>query len=365
MRMPNGFGSVHKLSGKRRKPWRVRKTTGWIYVDKETGEEVDVTPDTDMATVKVKQLYATIGYYATQKEAIQALADYNADPYDLRADTITFAEVFERWFAEHSQKVSQSNINGIKASYKICDSIKDLRIAELKLNHLQQVVNESGKNTPTLKKLKVMLGLMFEYAVRHEIVEPAKRDMISYIDINFAGNPNALDRKPFSKKQIDTLWKNKDNVYVQIVLMLIYTGVRIGEFLDLKKEDVHLEERWFFVREAKTSAGIREVPIAEKIVPFFEYWLSTGCEYLVCTPDDQHFLYRNYYDSYWEPILEQLNMSSHRPHDTRHTCISLLTSAGVDERIIKKIVGHKGQGITEQVYTHVDLPDKLTAINKI
>jgi integrase len=62
--------------------------------------------------------------------------------------------------------------------------------------------------------------------------------------------------------------------------------------------------------------------------------------------------------------MKELNME-HKPHDTRHTCVSLLTSAGVDERILKKIVGHKGQGVTEQVYTHVDLPDKLIAINKI
>lgn len=43
----------------------------------------------------------------------------------------------------------------------------------------------------------------------------------------------------------------------------------------LKKEDVHIDERWFFIREAKTKSGIKKVPIAEKIVPFFEQWLTT------------------------------------------------------------------------------------------
>ena len=32
--------------------------------------------------------------------------------------------------------------------------------------------------------------------------------------------------------------------------------------------------------------------------------------------------------------------------------ISMLTVAGVSDKIIKKIVGHKGQGVTEVVYTH-------------
>ena len=55
----------------------------------------------------------------------------------------------------------------------------------------------------------------------------------------------------------------------------------------------------------------------------------------------------------------------HRPHDTRHTGISLLAAAGGDERVIKKIVGHKGQGVTETVYTHFELAELKDAINKI
>ena len=53
------------------------------------------------------------------------------------------------------------------------------------------------------------------------------------------------------------------------------------------------------------------------------------------------------------------------PHDTRHTCVSLLTAAGADNRIIKRIVGHKGQPVTEVVYTHFELQQLLNAINKI
>ena len=62
--------------------------------------------------------------------------------------------------------------------------------------------------------------------------------------------------------------------------------------------------------------------------------------------------------------MEQMNMF-HRPHDTRHTCVSLLADAGVDERMVKKIVGHKGQGVTQTVYTHFEIEALLEAINKI
>ena len=81
-----------------------------------------------------------------------------------------------------------------------------------------------------------------------------------------------FDYTPFSKKEIKTLWDAQEsNQYLSVVLMLIYTGVRIGELLDLEKKDIHLDERWFFVKESKTESGIREVPIAERIVPFFKH----------------------------------------------------------------------------------------------
>lgn len=375
MKNPNGWGSITKLSGNRRKPWRVRKTDGWKTFDRLTNEVIvkipdDCDPFERLSDGKMrftnKQVYVNIGYYATRQEAMTALSDYNKDPDDLHLETITFEEVYEKWSAIHFETVSESNVKGYKAAYRLCHKLEKMRIAEIKLDHLQNVVDESGKNTPTLRKLKILWGLMWDYCVKHEILPKEKRDMVRYVDINKAGNPNAYDRKPFSKNEVKTVWKWKDtNDYFKVVLMLIYSGVRISELLDLKKENVNLEEKWFDVIASKTEAGIRKVPISEKVLPFFQEWMNkNGCEYLLSTPDGKHFEYRNYYDSYWMPLMEQMGMF-HRPHDTRHTCVSLLADAGVDERMVKKIVGHKGQGVTQTVYTHFEIEALLDAINKI
>ncbi|WMI80586.1 tyrosine-type recombinase/integrase [Anaerotignum sp. MB30-C6] len=58
-------------------------------------------------------------------------------------------------------------------------------------------------------------------------------------------------------------------------------------------------------------------------------------------------------------------MEKHRPHDTRHTCVSLLTAAKADERFIQKIVGHKGQNVTRVVYTHLEIQELIEEIDKI
>lgn len=88
------------------------------------------------------------------------------------------------------------------------------------------------------------------------------------------------------------------------------------------------------------------------------------CEYLLHTEDGKRFLYRNYYDSYWTPLVEQIGIDR-TPHCTRHTCISMLSEAGVQDTTIKKIVGHSGaMTLTEKVYTHLDMQVLVDAINK-
>lgn len=350
MKLPNGYGSVSKLSGKRRCPYRAVVTERWL-LDESTGSW--------------KQKRKTIGYYETKALALEALAEYNKSPFDLENSKITFEEVYERWSEEHFSKVSESNIKGYRASYLLCQNIARKRFVDVTLDDLQYIADHSGKNYPTLRKYKVLMGLMFKWAVIHDIIPP-DRNKVEYIDIKKAGNPNALNRTSFSTEQLETLWRYKDtNDFVSVILMLVYSGVRISELLDLKKEDVNLSERWFDVTASKTQAGIRKVPINQKILPFFEFWYSKNdCEYLISTPDGNHFSYHNYYDSYWKPLMQQMSME-HRPHDCRHTCISLLTTAGIDERMIKKIVGHKGQGVTEVVYTHFEISALLDAIDKI
>ena len=63
MKLPNGYGSIIKLSGNRRKPYQVRITKGF--------------------TDEGKQIYMYLGYFAKRDEALIALSEYNSSPYDI------------------------------------------------------------------------------------------------------------------------------------------------------------------------------------------------------------------------------------------------------------------------------------------
>lgn len=344
MRKSNGYGSVLKLSGKRRKPYAVRLTVGWD----DNG----------------KQIFKYIGYYEKKNDAEIALAEYNKNPYSLAQD-MTFAKLFEEWKTEHYPKISDSGHKGYNAAFKACSELHDKKVVDIKLTQLQAIIDASDKNKPTLKKMKVMWGMMYDYGVKYEKIPADRREIVKFVDLSNKDNPNKYTRTIFTEKEIKALWKQSNNAQVKVILMMIYTGVRISELLDLKREDVHIDDHYFDVVASKTESGIRSVPIADKVYPFFKELYDQGNEYLMTMKTTgRKFLYRNYKDAYWNPILQQFGFE-HKPHDTRHTFISLMTIAEVDARIIKAIVGHSGSGVTEQVYTHFPMDKLLDAVNLI
>lgn len=69
-----------------------------------------------------------------------------------------------------------------------------------------------------------MLGLMYDYAVIHDIVPVEKREKIWYLDISKPGNPNSYARTKFSSAQINKIWSAEDDdIYCSVVLMLLYS----------------------------------------------------------------------------------------------------------------------------------------------
>lgn len=362
MKLPNGYGSISKLSGNRRNPWRARITVGWTIDDK---------------TQKSKQQYATIGYFPTRQSALQALAAYNSNPYDIDAVKVTFSDVYEKWSYKKYEEISPSNVNGYKAAYKLCTALYNMKFADIKLSHLQGVVDTSGKAVPTKKKLKILLNQLFDYAIIHEII-PKDRNIVEYV--NIGKEEKSTKHYRFTNDEINALWRWSDNnEYVQVILMLIYSGVRPGELFNLKTCDVDLEERFFTIHKGKTVNAARKVPIHDKTFSFFENWAKKGHEYLVTNLSGNKFRFdtdhRSYTDSFFSPLLEVIGIlkytnsngeeKEHLPDDTRHTFTTMWKEKKLDEAMRRKIQGHSGKGIGEIVYTHFELNILKEELNKL
>lgn len=342
MRNPNGFGSVHKLSGNRRNPWRVRKTSGWD----ENG----------------KQLYETIGYFKTRQLALQALAKYNEDPYDLKTNTITFAGVYEKWSEEHFRNIVPSAVRTWKSAYKYCKPLHEMRFKDIKVINLEETIKGADVGDTTKARMKSMFNLIYKYALKHEICD---KDYAALCNSVKKPKPQ-IERIPFTSDEIQMLWDNIDFPFVGMILIGIYTGWRPQELAILKINDIDIENRTM-LGGLKTDAGKnRIVPIHSKILPLVKSYYDEGNEQLFNDFTGQQGTSMTYdkYRARFKKVMEKLKMN-HKPHDTRHTFISLAKESRMDEYIIKLIVGHAIQDITEKVYTHRTMQQLKEEIEKI
>ena len=352
MKLPNGYGTVYRLSGNRRNPFVARKTTGW-KVD-ESGRK--------------RQIMSTIGYFPDRNSALQALAEYNGDPYDLSLNSATFAQIFELWKKDEFNDESNPNtVRGYNAAFKHCDMLYGVKMSSITTPQLQKVLDDHcDMSYERVNKIRNLFNKMYKWCIKNEYL---KRNKAQGLSIKIS--PNTDEKNPFTNDEIQIVWEYQrqypTDKYIKIILILIYCGVRINELLYLKKNDVDIKEQIFIVRKSKTDAGKnRSVPIADKVLPFWLDFINCSTnEYVVLNDRGNRLTYDDFRKHHWNRIMEKLSLN-HTIHETRHTCISQLMKKKVDKTIVKKIVGHKSvMDLTERVYTHYENQELVEAINLI
>lgn len=351
MRMGNGNVSVQRVKDKRRKPWKVVVTVRIEY---------------DEETHKAKQVRKIIGYYATQKEAIDALTEYHKNPYDINNDKITFSELYEKWSDEHFKNIVPSAVRTWKSAYTYFKPIHDMRFAAIRPNHIEGCIKDAEVGASTKQRMKSLCNMMYKYALKYEIVSVNYADLCDTIK---RPRPSII-RTTFTEEEEKLLWDNVSFPFVDMVLIGIYSGWRPQELAVLKIADIDLENG-FYTGGLKTDAGRnRIVPIHSKIYNLvkqnYEKAVSMGSEYLFNDENGQQgtFLTYDKYRGRFNKIIKKLHLS-HKPHDTRHTFITNGKAAGMDEYILKMIVGHEIGDITEKVYTHRTMEELKNEIEKI
>ena len=321
----NGFGSVYKLSGNRQNPWAARKTVGW--------------------NEKGQPKYKFIGFYRTRSEALKGLMEYNKSPYSLDGERL--CEMYEKFIENYKLSYKPKSVHNIEIAWNHLAPLHNEFIAKLTRKQLQVFFDELEATTQVKAKVKTTLRQIMDYSIRYDVIPPEKIVILDYIDLSSQVPMRKLERKTFTKEEIERLKGIGDDMS-RLVLFLIYTGLRAGEFCNLTDKSID-EDMVIHIDDSKTAAGIRNIPLSDK------------AQKIAPVPHFGSYEHLKYYFTVWR----EKNGFDHTLHDTRHTLVSLLTEAGVDDRIIKAIVGHKGKDVTQKVYTHISIEVMRDALNKI
>jgi len=339
MKNPNGYGSVVKLSGNRRKPFVVRKTTGF--------------------NGKGYPIYQVIGYFKTREEGMKALADFNHDPYDIDQASITLDQLHDLWVEKKLSQMAANTQKNLKSSWKYISKLKDMKYREIKAAHMQECIDTypfgaSGKGT-----IRSLWKHLDDYAVELDV--PIKR----YADLVHAPSYETKNEKvPFTDEEIAIIWKQEPSFDRNTVLILLYMGWRIAEFRSLLIEDVDLKEGTIKGGK-KTAAGKnRVVPIHHKILPLIEELYDKDQKYLIRYKDGKQISDGTYRNEHFKPFLSQLGFT-HVPHDARHTLRTRLDDKKANKKCVDMILGHKTKDVGLRVYTHKTIEDLKETIELI
>ena len=129
MKLPNSYGSISKLSGKRRKPYLVRVTKGWEY---------------DEANDKFRQIRLTLGTFAKREEALHALDEYRSDPYDITKWCVTVQQLYAAWSQEYFKHLSSgSSERTIISAWNYCWPLYNMRARDLKAYHIKDLMESA------------------------------------------------------------------------------------------------------------------------------------------------------------------------------------------------------------------------------
>jgi len=320
MRRPNGSGHITKLGGNRRKPYAIRKIVGW----------------TDRGTPQ----YKYISYHKTKREAEKALNNYMEDPYTLVNKTLK--DVYEEWYALREQDKAENTLINYRSSWNQLKPLHDKKIAQLDRFELQRFFDSLDLSEYSMKRALNLLKYLFDYGAKRGILPMTALNYHKVIDLRPKKETRVNPHTILTKEELEDLWAHKDDDTVRTILIYVYTGLRFSELKKLRPSNIH--EDYFEIKQAKTEAGNRIVPLSDKVKSL-----------LPAPPIPSHTTFI----TYMQKILPE-----HTPHDTRHTFMSLMAEAKVDDRIVKAIVGHKPTDITEH-YTHFSLETLLEAVNKI
>jgi len=334
LKRPNGFGSVDRLPGKRRRPYRARKTTGYD----ENG----------------KQIRFTVGYFRTKREAVQALVEIS-NLKTKRGVDFTIGEVYGMWRKQAFPLYAENTTTLYETAYKNLQEIHQVKLSKLKMLDLQEVFDRMNISESSKRPVKSLLHAIYKYALAHEYIDKDYSSLIQLGKIT-----PVVPRKVFTNREMKRLWKNQDDFIVSTILIMIYTGMRVGEILTLRKENIDLTHRYMRCG-IKTKAGInRIVPIHQKISPLLSRLMQTGPE--------KGLLINMKYGNYrmrFRSTLKRIGLFMHTTHDCRHTFASLLSNAEANETAIKQMMGHSSFDTTEKIYIHKTIEDLKRAVDKI
>lgn len=282
--------------------------------------------------------------------------------------------------------------------------IKDSQVGKTALDKvttqmLQKYYNDKindGYNSKTVRSISIVISSALNMAVKLRIMSE---------------NPNRYTSIPKKKKYEAAVLsaeevrrivsEAKGEELYPIVVTTVYTGMRKGEVMGLKWENVDFQERKIYIKnslckiegdqtdekghrharyeilEPKTEKSIRMVPMLDEVYEalrmqkarqdsdkqkYQEIYVDQG--FVFADRTGNHLPQRSFMEKY-HAFLQKYGITDIRFHDLRHTFATLLIESDISMKVVQELLGHSTITTSMDIYTHVSDAKKEQALESL
>jgi integrase len=342
----NGQGTAYKRKGC--SSWTASVVVGYRQPNKPGGQMIPVK--------------RTKAGFKKKSDALEYCAVLRAGK---SAPAMTLLETFEEWQEKYAPRVGASTMAGYKAAFQHFEKLHFYKINTINAQDLQDCMDACPAGKRTHQCMKVVAGLVWAYAFDKDLVP---KDVTGNL---YTGKGQSVQRDPLTDEEVEAIRSAMDGEpYAEYVYALCYLGFRPGEFLKLKKADLHSEDGIFYlVGGSKTEAGkARRVPVPAVILPIIQRRLSVeGTDLLFpqrTTNRKGVFTgYKQMSDCYFresvfKPLMRRLGIAEGKvPYGARHTYSDKLKAADGSDKTKAAIFGHTDYTFTQKKYQSTSIQD--------
>ncbi|GCF11814.1 tyrosine-type recombinase/integrase [Dictyobacter arantiisoli] len=337
-----------------------------------------------VATITIEQGKRKYLYFKTQKEAIKAARETNnlKDQGLLLTGEDQTIELFLRtWLEDTAQprlrERTYIRYRGLIENH-IIPAIGKVKLQKLMPQHLQRLYNEKRKEgyaPQTIKHIHRVLHRAFHDALRWSLITHNVCDAVD------APRVPRHEMQVLNVEQAQKLLQiAREDPFEAVYVLALTTGMRQGELLGLKWEDISLDggklqvrrtiarvgKLGFITNEPKTPRSRRSIYLADLAIEAlkrhrahqYELRLSAGPAWedqgwVFCNQIGRPVEAGNLMRRSFKPLLKKADVPDIRFHDLRHSAATLLLSMDVHPKIVQELLGHSNISMTLDTYSHV------------
>ncbi|MGN0414980.1 MAG: tyrosine-type recombinase/integrase [Agathobacter sp.] len=298
---------------------------------------------------------------------------------------------FEYWISVKKKTVRPNTVRNYTERYErnIKAVIGKKLLTEVKPIHCQKIFSDmadDGYRTTTIYQTRIALYNMLEFAKENDVIinNPCKKSVKSDM-----GKPSDKKEALTIETQKKFLEGSTGQSYENQYRFILQTGLRTGELVGLKWEDIDFENKTLTIQRSmefrykvgewrvgppKSKSGYRTIPLTDEAIRILKAQKEKNRKIKVIPMEwsEQVFLCRkgepvknSTYDTALFKICDKVGIKRFSMHVLRHTFATRCIEGGMMPKTLQKILGHSNIGITMNLYVHITEEEKLKEINLV